>query len=96
VTIVVTSTVSPDCELRGGDKKPRLADLSIKPSRIPLIDIVLFLYRAEYYGFTEDQWGDSTSGKLEVIIAKHRDVQPPDFGVECRFYLKNEEDVERQ
>jgi replicative DNA helicase len=35
-------------------------------------DIVAFLYRAEYYGITEDQEGNPTQGKGTVIIAKHR------------------------
>src|SRR5690606_32709912 len=35
-------------------------------------DMVLFLYRPEYYGLTEDEAGQSTAGIGEVIIAKHR------------------------
>jgi replicative DNA helicase len=35
-------------------------------------DMVLFLYRPEYYGLTEDEEGRSTIGIGEVIIAKHR------------------------
>ncbi|MNE88210.1 replicative DNA helicase [compost metagenome] len=34
--------------------------------------MVLFLYRPEYYGFTQDESGRSTAGVAEVIIAKHR------------------------
>jgi replicative DNA helicase len=34
--------------------------------------MVLFLYRPEYYGLTEDEEGRSTAGVGEVIIAKHR------------------------
>ena len=35
-------------------------------------DMVIFLYRPEYYGFTQDESGRSTAGVAEVIIAKHR------------------------
>jgi len=35
-------------------------------------DMVLFLYRPEYYGITEDMDGNPTTGVGEVIIAKHR------------------------
>lgn len=35
-------------------------------------DMVLFLYRPEYYGITEDEQGRSQAGIGEVIIAKHR------------------------
>ncbi|WP_286742805.1 DnaB-like helicase C-terminal domain-containing protein, partial [Roseivirga sp. UBA1976] len=35
-------------------------------------DMVMFLYRPEYYGITEDENGMPTQGTGEVIIAKHR------------------------
>ncbi|WP_165903852.1 replicative DNA helicase [Hymenobacter gummosus] len=35
-------------------------------------DMVMFLYRPEYYGITEDEMGNPTQGVGEVIIAKHR------------------------
>jgi replicative DNA helicase len=34
--------------------------------------MVLFLYRPEYYGLTEDEDGNPTNNVGEVIIAKHR------------------------
>jgi replicative DNA helicase len=83
VTIIVTSLVTQECELRGGDKKPRLKDLSIEASNKYLLDVVLLLYRPEYYGFTKDENGNSTAGKLEVIIAKDRANEPFAFHVNC-------------
>lgn len=35
-------------------------------------DMVIFLYRPEYYGFDQDEEGNSSRGVAEVIIAKHR------------------------
>ena len=35
-------------------------------------DMVIFLYRPEYYGFDQDDDGNPTAGIGEVIIAKHR------------------------
>jgi replicative DNA helicase len=35
-------------------------------------DIVSFIYRPEYYGITEDEDGNNTTGTGEIIIAKHR------------------------
>lgn len=35
-------------------------------------DMVMFLYRPEYYGLNEDAEGMPTTGMGEVIIAKHR------------------------
>jgi replicative DNA helicase len=35
-------------------------------------DVVMFLYRPEYYQITETETGESTKGMAEVIIAKNR------------------------
>jgi replicative DNA helicase len=35
-------------------------------------DMVAFLYRPEYYGFTQDEAGNSVQGIGEVILAKNR------------------------
>ena len=35
-------------------------------------DIVSFIYRPEYYGFLQDEEGNSNAGVGEIIIAKHR------------------------
>ncbi|MGB1205548.1 MAG: replicative DNA helicase [Chitinophagales bacterium] len=35
-------------------------------------DMVIFLYRPEYYGFDQDEEGNSSKGVAEIIIAKHR------------------------
>ena len=35
-------------------------------------DIVSFIYRPEYYGFLQDEEGNSNSGIGELIVAKHR------------------------
>jgi replicative DNA helicase len=49
-----------------------LSDLRESGSIEQDADMVLFLYRPEYYGLTEDEEGRSTVGIGEVIIAKHR------------------------
>jgi replicative DNA helicase len=59
-------------ETRGGDKRPQLSDLRESGAIEQDADIVMFLYRPEYYGITEDEEGHSTAGVGEVIIAKHR------------------------
>ena len=35
-------------------------------------DMVMFIYRPEYYQIMEDEEGNSLKGKAEVIISKHR------------------------
>lgn len=49
-----------------------LSDLRESGSIEQDADMVLFLYRPEYYGLTEDEAGRPTAGVGEVIIAKHR------------------------
>jgi replicative DNA helicase len=59
-------------ETRGGDKKPQLSDLRESGSIEQDADMVIFLYRPEYYGITEDESGAPLQGTGEVIIGKHR------------------------
>src|SRR5690606_22860877 len=52
--------------------RPQLSDLRESGSIEQDADMVMFLYRPEYYGITEDENGMPTQGVGEVIIAKHR------------------------
>ncbi|WP_241685075.1 replicative DNA helicase [Cyclobacterium xiamenense] len=72
VPVIALSQLSRAVETRGGDKRPQLSDLRESGAIEQDADIVMFLYRPEYYGITEDEDGNSTSGVGEVIIAKHR------------------------
>lgn len=72
VPVIALSQLSRAVETRGGDKRPQLSDLRESGAIEQDADIVMFLYRPEYYGITEDEEGHSTSGVGEVIIAKHR------------------------
>jgi len=72
VPVIALSQLSRAVETRGGDKRPTLADLRESGNLEQDADIVLFLYRAEYYKIMQDDEGNSTQGVMEVIIAKHR------------------------
>lgn len=72
VPVIALSQLSRAVETRGGDKRPQLSDLRESGAIEQDADIVMFLYRPEYYGITEDDEGHSTAGLGEVIIAKHR------------------------
>jgi replicative DNA helicase len=72
VPVLALSQLSRSVETRGGDKKPQLSDLRESGSIEQDADMVVFLYRPEYYKITEDEMGNPTQGMGEVIIAKHR------------------------
>lgn len=72
IPIIALSQLSRGVETRGGDKRPQLSDLRESGSIEQDADLVLFLYRPEYYGITIDEEGLPTNGLAEVIIAKHR------------------------
>ena len=72
VPVLALSQLSRSVETRGGEKRPQLSDLRESGSIEQDADMVIFLYRPEYYGLDQDAEGNSTQGVGEVIIAKHR------------------------
>ncbi len=72
VPVVALSQLSRGVETRGGDKRPQLSDLRESGSIEQDADIVMFLYRPEYYKITVDEEGLPTNGMAEVIVAKNR------------------------
>jgi replicative DNA helicase len=72
VPILALSQLSRAVETRGGSKKPILSDLRESGAIEQDADLVLFIYRPEYYKIDVDEEGNSTSGLAEISIAKHR------------------------
>ena len=72
VPVIALSQLSRAVETRGGDKRPQLSDLRESGSIEQDADMVMFLYRPEYYGIMESEEGMPLAGVGEVIIAKHR------------------------
>lgn len=72
VPIIALSQLSRAVETRGGAKRPMLSDLRESGAIEQDADMVIFLYRPEYYKITQDEEGGDTRGIAEVIIAKHR------------------------
>lgn len=72
VSIIATSQLNRAVETRGGERRPILSDLKGSGSIEQYADIVMFLYRPEYYGLDIDELGMPLQGLGEVIIAKHR------------------------
>jgi len=86
VPVIALSQLSRAVETRGGTKKPILSDLRDSGAIEQDSDLVLFIYRPEYYKIYEDEQGNSTLGLAEVSIAKHRNGALKDITV--RFISK--------
>jgi replicative DNA helicase len=72
IPIIVLSQLSRAVETRGGTKKPILSDLRESGAIEQDADVVVFLYRPEYYKLDQDEKGQPSQGMAEIIVAKHR------------------------
>src|SRR5215212_84483 len=75
IPILALSQLSREVEKRGakeGQKIPQLSDLRESGAIEQDADMVMFLYRPEYYDITANEMGESNKGETHVRIAKHR------------------------
>ena len=79
VPVIALSQLSRAVETRGGDKRPQLSDLRESGSIEQDADMVMFLYRPEYYKILEDEQGNSLVGTAEVIVGKNRHGEAKDI-----------------
>ena len=70
IPVLAMSQLSRAVENRVGNK-PQLSDLRESGAIEQDADIVIFIYRPEYYGIQEDDHG-STAGMADLLVAKHR------------------------
>lgn len=69
IPILALSQLSRAVETRGGDKRPQLSDLRESGAIEQDADMVMFIYRPDYYGQEQEGMVD---GESELDIAKHR------------------------
>jgi replicative DNA helicase len=75
VPIIALSQLSREVEKRGtkeGSRVPQLSDLRESGAIEQDADMVMFLYRPEYYDISTNESGENIKGLTEVKIAKHR------------------------
>ncbi|MBQ3640495.1 DnaB-like helicase C-terminal domain-containing protein [bacterium] len=69
--IFISSQLSRALECRC-DKRPLLSDLRESGAIENISDVVLFIYRDEYYNLENDEYSIINKGKAEIIAAKNR------------------------
>lgn len=85
IPIIALSQLSRESEnSQGGDKTPKLRHLRDSGSIEQDADMVMFIYRPEYYGITYDADNESTKGKAQIIIAKNRHGALDSIGLKWR------------
>jgi replicative DNA helicase len=73
VPVVALSQLSRAPEQRTGDnKRPQLSDLRESGAIEQDADLIMFLFRQEFYDGPVDKDGNSLEGKAEVIVGKQR------------------------
>ncbi|MDQ6843954.1 MAG: replicative DNA helicase [Bacteroidota bacterium] len=76
IPIIALSQLSREVEKRKeGNKMPQLSDLRESGAIEQDADMVMFLYRPEYYDITSNELGENNKGETHVRIAKHRNGQ---------------------
>ncbi len=86
VPVITLSQLNRSVETRAGSKRPLLSDLRESGAIEQDADLVLFIYRPEYYKIDVDEEGNSTEGMAELIVAKHRNGALAD--IKLRFVGK--------
>lgn len=68
---IYLSQINRGIEQRGGTKRPTISDLKDSGNIEQVARKVILLHRPEYYGFLEDEEGNSLINVMEVNIAKN-------------------------
>lgn len=85
VPIIALSQLNRSVETRKESKMPQLSDLRESGAIEQDADLVMFLYRPEYYGLNNDGLGETVEGETHISIAKHRNGST---GVEKVRFIK--------
>ena len=71
--IIALSQLSREPEKRKGEQQtPKLSDLRESGAIEQDADVVMFMYRPEYYNINSNEMGETTRGETHISIAKHR------------------------
>lgn len=91
VPIIALSQLSREVEKRGakdGTRIPQLSDLRESGAIEQDADLVMFLYRPEYYDINTNEQGEEQKGLTEVKIAKHRNGSLETIRLKALLYIQ--------
>lgn len=89
VPIIALSQLSREVEKRKeGSKIPQLSDLRESGAIEQDADMVMFLYRPEYYDISANEHGESTKGETHVRIAKHRNGSLENIKLKAMLHIQ--------
>lgn len=72
IPVIALAQLSRAVETRGGNKRPMLSDLRESGSIEQDADMVLFIYRPEYYKMDTFEDGTPSKGEAEIMFEKNR------------------------
>lgn len=72
IPVIALAQLSRAVETRGGNKRPMLSDLRESGSIEQDADMVLFIYRPEYYKMDTFDDGTPSAGQAEIMFEKNR------------------------
>ena len=84
VPVIALSQLSREVEKRS-DKRPQLSDLRESGAIEQDADVIMFLWRAEYYKIDENEDGEPTAGTMLLDIKKNRNGKLGEVYVGCNL-----------
>jgi replicative DNA helicase len=95
VPIIALSQLSRAVETRKeGNKMPQLSDLRESGAIEQDADMVMFIYRPEYYDITSNEMGESNKGETHIRIAKHRNGSLETIKLRALLHIQKFEEME--
>lgn len=93
IPIIALSQLSRAVETRKESKMPQLSDLRESGAIEQDADMVMFIYRPEYYGVEANEQGESVEGETHIRIAKHRNGSLETVHLRARLDIQRFEDM---
>jgi replicative DNA helicase len=94
VPIIALSQLSRAVETRKESKMPQLSDLRESGAIEQDADMVMFIYRPEYYEVMNNEMGESTRGETHIRIAKHRNGSLETIKLRANLAIQKFHDME--